>query len=112
MILSFNDLPEKVIPRFHGGEKEARARAFADGRNRIMLGTLVPGASIGPHRHETNSEIVYIIIGTGTAWMDGGTEPLRPGVCHYCPMGHEHGMINDGDEDLVIFTVVPEHAPQ
>ena len=112
MILSFDELPEKVIPRFHGGEKEARARAFADSRNRIMLGTLVPGASIGPHRHETGSEIVYIISGTGTAWMDDGTETLRPGVCHYCPMGHEHGMINDGDEDLVIFTVVPEHVSQ
>lgn len=110
MIIDFDALPEKVIPHFHDGEKEARARAFADGRNRIMLGRLVPGASIGRHVHATNSEIVYILSGTGTAWMDDGTEPLRPGVCHYCPKGHTHGMINDGSEDLVIFTVVPEHG--
>lgn len=109
MILDFDALPEKVVPHFHGGLKEARAKAYADEHNRIMLGRLVPGASIGLHAHETGSEIVYVLSGTGTAWFDGESEPLRPGICHYCPKGHTHGMINDGSEDLVIFTVVPEH---
>ena len=30
-------------------------------------------------------------------------------MCHYCSMGHTHGMENKGDEDLVIFAVVPNH---
>ena len=109
MLISFDEMNEKVFPHFYGGEKEAHAKVFADDNARIMLGRLTPGASIGLHTHDTNSEIVYIISGTGTAWIDGGTEPLRPGVCHYCPMGHTHGMINDGTEDLVIFTAIPEH---
>ena len=111
MLIGFDKTPETLLPHFYGGEGTARAKMHADGLNRIMVGTLVPGASIGLHTHETNSEIVYILRGTGTAWIDGGTESLRPGVCHYCPKGHRHGMINDGTEDLVLFTVVPEHEP-
>ena len=110
MIIDFNGIPETVIPHFHGGEKEARARMRADAQNKIMLGRLIPGASIGLHTHDTGSEIVYVLSGTGGAWFDGQVERLSPGACHYCPMGHEHGMFNDGDEDLIIFSVVPEHS--
>ena len=34
-------------------------------------------------------------------------ERVEAGVCHYCPKGHTHSMINDSDEDLVFFAVVP-----
>ena len=110
MLFDFTQIPETVIPRFHGGEKEARARMFRDGDNKIMLGRLLPGASIGRHVHENNSEIVYIVSGRGKAWFDDRVEELSPGLCHYCPRGHAHGMLNDGEEDLIIFSVIPEHA--
>lgn len=112
MIIDFDAMSEALIPHFYGGEGEARAKMQVDAANRIMLGRLVPEASIGRHTHENNSEIGYVISGTGVAWFDGGEEPLRPGTCHYCPRGHAHGMRNDGDEDLVIFTVVAEHGPE
>ena len=110
MLLNFETIPETVIPHFHGGEKEARARMRRDDDNKIMLGRLIPGASIGRHTHENSSEIVYVLSGRGKAWYDDGVEELYPGVCHYCPKGHVHGMFNDGDEDLIIFSVVPEHG--
>ena len=31
----------------------------------------------------------------------------KPNV-HYCPKGHKHTMVNDHEEDLVYFAVVPE----
>ncbi len=111
MLISFDEISEAVIPHFHGGELEARARAYADETARIMVGRLVPGASIGTHTHTDDCEIVYVISGTGTAWIDDDTEPLRPGVCHYCPNGHAHGMKNDGTEDLIIFTAFPKVPP-
>ena len=40
---------------------------------------------------------------------DGSAKELSAGMCHYCPMGHEHSLINDSDEDLIFFAVVPEH---
>lgn len=37
----------------------------------------------------------------------GGEERLSAGDFHYCPDGHEHSLINDGDSDLVFIAVVP-----
>ena len=65
MILDFSKIEETVIPQFYGGEKEIRAHMNIDKNNKILLGTLEPGASIGLHTHETNSEIIYILSGKG-----------------------------------------------
>ena len=43
------------IPHFYGGEKSILARLNNDGLNKIMVGRVVPGASIGVHTHETSS---------------------------------------------------------
>ena len=40
--------------------------------------------------------------------MDGEYERVEAGVCHYCPKGHTHSLINDSDSDLVFFAVVAE----
>jgi len=68
----------------------------------------MPGASIGVHTHETNSEIIYITKGTGRVLMDGEYEKLEVGMCHYCPKGHTHSLMNDSDAELEFFAVVPE----
>lgn len=109
MLIDFNHIEEIVNPRFKGGEKEARFKSHADENNKIMMGRLVPGASIGMHIHQSNSEIIYILEGTGRVLFDEDSEALAPGSCHYCPKGHGHSLINDGGEDLVFFAVVPEH---
>ena len=109
MILSFAQMEETPMPQFKGGEKTTYARMYTDAHNRIMRSRLEPGASIGLHTHEGNSEAVYILSGTGKALYDGGEERLQPGDCHYCPEGHSHSIVNDGTEDLVFFAVVPQH---
>lgn len=110
MILSFAQMEETPMPQFKGGEKTTYAKMHVDAQNRIMRSRLEPGASIGPHTHEGNSEVVYILSGSGKALYDGGEERLNPGDCHYCPEGHSHSIINDGTEDLVFFAVVPQHG--
>ena len=70
--------------------------------------TLEPGASIGVPVHEVMSELVFILSGTGLATCSGVEERLKPGDCHYCPKGHSHSLENDGAEDLVFYTVVPQ----
>ena len=37
---------------------------------------------------------------------NGAEEELRPGVMHICPKGLEHSIINTGEEDLVMLTIV------
>lgn len=108
MVIDFERMEETIIPGFRGGTGETAARMFADENGKIMQGRLAPGASIGSHAHETSSEIIYILSGIGKALYDGRTETLGPGQCHYCPKGHSHSLINDGEEELCFFAVVPE----
>jgi mannose-6-phosphate isomerase-like protein (cupin superfamily) len=109
VLIDFGAIRETVIGNFYGGEKETAAKMFSDGlNNRVMLGRLPPGASIGLHSHEKSSEAVYILQGTGKALYDGEEEALSAGVCHYCPKHHSHSLINNGGEDLLFFAVVAE----
>lgn len=43
------------------------------------------------------------------ALCDGVEEPLSAGVCHLCPKGSEHAIVNTGKEDLCLLAVVVEH---
>lgn len=108
MKIEFNSMEETCVKNFRGGEKETTTKMFSDEHNRIMLGRLVPGASIGMHTHDTDCEIVYILGGKGKALYGNGQETLAAGDCHYCPRGHAHSLINDGNEDLVFFAVIPQ----
>lgn len=109
MIIDFDNIPEQTLPNFKGGEKNYNKRGFEDDKNKIMLGRLESGASIGVHTHEGNSEAIFIIKGTGKVYYDGAYETVTAGQCHYCPMGHEHSLINDSESDLVFYAVVPQH---
>ncbi|MCH5303556.1 MAG: cupin domain-containing protein [Ruminococcus sp.] len=109
MKLDFNEIEKTVINKFKGGEKDFNAHISFDGMNKILHGTLEVGASIGLHKHETNSEIIYIISGDARCIYDDTVEFLKPGQCHYCPKGHTHSLINNSDsENLVFFAVISE----
>ncbi len=109
MIIDFENLELNVAHNFKGGEKEYVSRRFVDDNNKIMLGMLEPGASIGYHSHDTDSEIMYFLEGEATVLTDAGEEKLLPGQVHYCPMGHSHSLINRGDVPLRFVAIVPNH---
>lgn len=108
MKIDFSTIEEQRVPSFKGGEKWIDTRMFNDDRNRIMKARLVPGASIGLHKHEGSSEIILILSGRGYALYDGSRIELGPGDVHYCPVGHSHCLVNEGPEDLEFFAVVPQ----
>ena len=108
MLINFAAIEESVIPNMRGGEKEYNVRIFNDGACKIMKGRLVPGASIGLHTHETDSETMYFLEGTGKVLYNGEYLPVAPGSCHYCPKGSTHSMINEGDGDITFYAVVPK----
>ena len=110
MLIDFDAIETKVIPNFKGGEGAFIADMADDGLVRIIHGRLEPGSTIGLHRHEPGCEVIYVISGTGTAIVDGEAEAMRPGVCTYCPKGSSHTVINDGDEDLEFFAVIPQNV--
>ena len=108
MIIDFESIPLTVVPHMRDGEKEVHLRKYQDDLGKIMRGKLIPGATIGLHVHETSSEVIYILSGTGKVLYDGEYEPLGPGSCHHCPEGHEHSLINDSDADLEFLAIIPE----
>ena len=108
MIINFDSIPESVMTNFKGGEKSVAAHMFVDPMCRIMRARLVSGASIGLHTHEDSCEIVYCFSGSGKAICDGVEERISAGVCHYCPKGHSHTVINDGAEEMQFLAIVPQ----
>ena len=107
-MLKFQEMPDTVLEHFKGGEGSAITKMFADDLNRIFIGRLQPGCSIGMHTHDTSSEVIYVLEGVGTTILDGVTEILQPGDCSYCKKGSTHTLMNKGEADLVFFAVVPQ----
>jgi len=109
MIIDYNNIRQESIMDFKGGHGLLLTQNFVDEKNKIMMSRLKAGASSGYHKHEQNSEIVYILQGHGHFDYDDTVEEFKAGDVHYCPMGHSHSMHNDGDDDLVYLAIVPEH---
>lgn len=108
MILDFEQIEEKIIPEFKGGEGNFRPHMYTDENIKIMRARLEPGASIGYHLHDTNSEIIFMLKGTGVVLYDDGKEEVRAGQCHYCPKGHSHSLRNESNEMIEFYAIVPE----
>ena len=108
MMIDFQSMPDTILPKFKGGEGQLVAKMLGDDLNRILYATLAPGHSIGLHTHDTSSEIMYFLSGRGTVTVDGVAETVSAGLCHYCQKGSAHTLVNDGEEDLVFFAVVPQ----
>ena len=60
MIIDFENMETQVMNNFKDGEKYTEAKMFVDDNNRIMFGRLIPGASIGLHKHKGSSEIIFV----------------------------------------------------
>lgn len=109
MTLDLRSIEPAVVPHFKGGAGEALVRTvFSDEMGRVVSLTLPVGASIGLHTHTGNCEVITVLSGSGVC-HDGGTDvALTPGMVHYCPEGHTHGIDNTGAEPLVLLGVLPD----
>lgn len=110
MLIPFDTMPDTVLERFKDGQGTFVPKMYSHPQGKLMLGRLLPHSSIGLHTHQGNSEAVFILSGSGRVLYRGEEIPLQPGDCHYCPMGCEHSLINDSDEELTFWAVVSEHA--
>ena len=67
---------------------------------------LQPGCSIGPHTHDTDTEIFYFLKGTGE-YLDGDEwETVHAGDVAICPTGGKHSIANRSDEVLELMAVI------
>ena len=110
MIIRFNELESKEIKGFKGGLGKLLLMKFEDTSYKIMRSTLTQDSTIGLHKHENGSEILYILSGTGYAICDKKREELFKGIVHYCPKGSEHTVINTGKNALEMFAIVIKNS--
>lgn len=108
MLIDFNTIKEITAPGMNNGTGSMTAKMYMDEQGKIIPCTIHPGGSIGIHQHTTSDDINYVLSGTGKAICDGREELLDAGCCHICKKGTEHSIINTGDTDLVLLTVVVE----
>lgn len=106
MFIEFNKSEEMTMPCMNNGEGMMTVRMFNDDNYRIIPTKIHKGGSIGLHKQESGDDFNYILSGTGKAICDGKEEILTAGTVHICPKNSEHTIINTGEDDLVMLTVV------
>ena len=106
MLIDFNAIPENVIPNMRGGEKETRMRMHTDALCKVVQGRLIPGASIGYHVHEGETELFYFMEGCGRVQDDDQFVDVTAGDCMATFSGHGHSVENTGDTNLVLLAAI------
>ncbi len=111
MRINFDQIDLKILPNFKGGEKEYRAKMIDVDNQKIMKGLLIPGASIGFHKHDNSSEVMFITKGCAKYICEDengnkSVEIINAGDCHICRCGQYHTLINETNEDIEFYAVV------
>lgn len=106
MVIDFNSMKDTTMPCLNDGTGMMTVKMYNDESYRIIPTRIHKGGSIGIHTQNSGDDLNYIISGTGKAICDGEEEELKAGVMHICPKGSEHSIINTGDDDLVMLTIV------
>ena len=106
MLIDFNNMEEVTTEHMNGGDGCIHSKMFVNENGKVIVSRIPPDSSIGLHMQNGSNDINFIVIGEGIAICDGKEEKLSAGVCHYCPDGHEHSIVNTGKEDLIFYTVV------
>lgn len=95
-----------------GGKGEAQVLTVIDasvfqGQNQMFARvTLQPGCSIGYHQHSGNSEVYYILSGSGSYSDNGILRPVTAGDSTFCPDGEWHSLENTGHIPLVFMALI------
>lgn len=111
MIIHRHEMKVELKEKMRDGEGTTTLINLVDGatmKNARLLSeiTLPPGASIGEHRHDSETEYYIILEGTGTV-VDNGTEKsVKPGDVVVTGDGASHSIKNTGSIPLKFHAVI------
>ena len=111
MVIDFDKIAEESIMNFKGGHGELLTRNYVDGKCKIMMSCLRPGASSGLHMHEGNCEIVYVIFPDMVLSTSRRTVPVARFIKKQNPGTKLIQLMHPGRTGLREFdlAIVPEH---
>jgi len=74
----------------------------------VVAWYIKPGQKISPHIHPNGQDTWTILTGKGEYYLDqeGNTKAIAAGDVVIAPVGHVHGVFNNGNEPLVFISVV------
>jgi uncharacterized cupin superfamily protein len=72
----------------------------------VEITRIAPGQTPYPyHSHSAQWEFYHVISGRGVVRHQAGTTPIEPGDAFIFQPGEPHQLINDGQEDLILYVV-------
>ncbi len=72
---------------------------------RVVRMQAAPGRT--PHRHPHSAEVVHVLAGTGTAWLEGQRTAVGPGDTFVIPTGAAHATLPDAGVTLELLCFFP-----
>ncbi len=110
MITRKQDMPVSVKEQMRGGNGCAKLTALSaqlPAHTRLFSTiTLEPGASIGYHVHENETELFYFVSGKARVRDDENTYEMLPGDSMSTGSGHGHAVESIGGEPLVLVACI------
>ncbi len=112
MIRRAAEMMSEIRERMRGGEGSVEIVQIVDpaglgGKCRLLAKLkIAPGSSIGPHRHEGEDEVFYILKGTALVDDNGSQTTVGPGDAVVTGGGALHAVVNNGNEMLEMLAVI------
>lgn len=110
MITRSEEQSHSIREFMRGGKKYVEhtmlSRQLPDRVRIFNVLTLIPGASIGYHVHEEETELFYFIEGNGRVQDDDAFFDVSAGDSMATFSGHGHAVENTGDTNLVILACI------
>ncbi|MDR2135555.1 MAG: cupin domain-containing protein [Treponema sp.] len=111
MINQRETMKKDTKEKLRGGEGSVRFTYLADceqEKNIRMLAELelLPGDSIGYHRHDNETEYFVILSGSGEVNDNGAVKQVKPGDTIITGNGASHSIKNTGSAPLVFHAII------
>jgi quercetin dioxygenase-like cupin family protein len=101
-IIHESEVEEKKIPgrfiRWIADDKTLQPKHLSSCVIRVM-----PGETVQPaHSHPEGEELIYIMSGSGEAWVDGMIKPMRASSAILFEQGSVHMIRNTGSQEMKV----------
>lgn len=110
MITYTNQQSHSVREFMRGGKKQVELTQLSsrlpEKLRMFNVLTLIPGASIGYHIHENETEMFYFLEGNGRVQDDDAFFDVSAGDSMATFSGHGHAVENTGDTNLIILATI------
>ncbi len=112
MVKKAEEMVREITQRMQGGAGDVIITHLFEGHEydgqarRIAQITLSPECSIGPHAHEGEEELIFMLEGRALYTEDGAESVLEKGDASLLKPGVVHSIANQTDEDILFLSLI------